>query len=142
MGGRGEMTKAPMRLQDLQRKRDGKAKAEPSWRFWGLDVHVCTMETLREAYGAAKANNGAPGIDGVTFEDREARGVEPFLEHLRDERVTRTYQPRRVRRQAIPKDGGTQVRVLGIPTRRDRGVQGALKVILEPIFEADCQPGS
>ena len=72
------MTKAPRSLQDLQRKRDVKAKAEPSWRFWGLDVHGCTMETLREAYRGAKANNGAPGIDGVRFEDIEASGVEAF----------------------------------------------------------------
>jgi RNA-directed DNA polymerase len=136
------MTKAPMSLQDLQRKIYGKAKAEPSWRFWGLYVHVCNMETLREAYGMAKANNGAPGIDGVTFEDIEASGVEPFLEQIRDELVARTYQPMRVRRQEIPKDGGTKVRVLGIPTIRDRVVQGALKLILEPIFEADFQPGS
>jgi len=136
------MTKAPMSLQDLQRKIYGKAKAEPSWRFWGLYVHVCKMETLREAYSVAKANNGAPGIDGVTFEDIEASGVEPFLEHIRDELVTRTYQPMRVRRKEIPKDGGTKVRVLGIPTIRDRVVQGALKLILEPIFEADFQPGS
>ena len=136
------MTKAPMSLQDLQRRIYVKAKAEPSWRFWGLYVHVCKMETLREAYGVAKANNGAPGIDGVTFEDIEASGVEPFLEHIRDELVARTYQPMRVRRKAIPKDGGTKVRVLGIPTIRDRVVQGALKLILEPIFEADFQPGS
>src|SRR5205085_7639725 len=118
------------------------AKAEPSWRFWGLYVHVCKMETLREAYRMAKANNGAPGIDGVTFEDIEASGVEPFLEQIRDELVARTYQPMRVRRKEIPKDGGTKVRVLGIPTIRDRVVQGALKLILEPIFEADFQPGS
>jgi RNA-directed DNA polymerase len=136
------MTKAPMSLQDLQRRIYGQAKAEPSWRFWGLYVHVCKRETLRAAYQVAKANNGAPGIDGVTFEDIEASGVEPFLEQIRDELVTRTYQPMRVRRKAIPKDGGTKVRVLGIPTIRDRVVQGALKLILEPIFEADFQPGS
>jgi len=136
------MTQAPMSLQDLQRKRDGTAKAAPAWRFWGLEVQVCTMETLREAYGMAKANNGAPGIDGVTCEDIEASGVEPFLEPRRDERVARTYQPMRVRRKAIPKDGGTKVRVLGMPTIRDRVVQGALQLILEPIFEADVQPGS
>lgn len=109
------MTTAPMSLQDLQRRIYLKAKAEPSWRFWGLYVHVCKMETLREAYRMAKANNGAPGIDGVTFEDIEVSGVEPFLEHLRDELVARTYQPMRMRRQEIPKDGGTKVRVLGIP---------------------------
>ena len=136
------MTKAPMSLQDLQRKIYEKAKAEPSWRFWGLYVHVCKMETLREAYRAAKANDGAPGIDGVTFEDIEVNGVEPFLEQIRDELVARTYQPMRMRRKEIPKDGGTKVRVLGIPTIRDRVVQGALKLILEPIFEADFQPGS
>jgi RNA-directed DNA polymerase len=136
------MTTAPMSLQDLQRRIYVKAKAEPSWRFWGLYVHVCKMETLRAAYRMAKANNGAPGIDGVTFEDIEASGVEPFLEHIRDELVARTYQPMRVRRKEIPKDGGTKVRVLGIPTIRDRVVQGALKLILAPIFEADFQPGS
>jgi RNA-directed DNA polymerase len=136
------MTTAPMSLQDLQRRIYVKAKAEPSWRFWGLYVHVCKMETLRAAYRMAKANNGAPGIDGVTFEDIEASGVEPFLEHIRDELVARTYQPMRMRRKEIPKDGGPKVRVLGIPTIRDRVVQGALKLILEPIFEADFQPGS
>lgn len=136
------MIKAPMSLQDLQRRIYMKAKAEPSWRFWGLYVHICTSETLQEAYRMAKANNGAPGIDGVTFEDIEASGVQPFLEQIRDELVARTYQPMRVRRKAIPKDGGTKVRVLGIPTIRDRVVQGALKLILEPIFEADFQPGS
>jgi RNA-directed DNA polymerase len=136
------MTTAPISLQDLQRRIYVKAKAEPSWRFWGLYVHVCKMETLREAYRMAKANNGAPGIDGVTFEDIEASGVELFLEQIQDELVTRTYRPMRLRQKAIPKEGGTKVRVLSIPTIRDRVVQGAFKLILEPIFEADFQPGS
>jgi RNA-directed DNA polymerase len=136
------MTTAPMSLQDLQRRIYVKAKAEPSWRFWGLYVHACKMETLREAYRLAKANNGAPGSDGVTFEDIEASGVEPFLEQIRDALVTRTYRPMRLRQKAIPQEGGTKVRVLSIPTIRDRVVQGALKLILEPIFEADFQPGS
>jgi RNA-directed DNA polymerase len=136
------MIKAPIRLQDLQRRIYTKAKAEPSWRFWGLYVHVCKMDTLREAYRLAKANNGAPGSDGVTFEAIEASGVDAFLQQIRDELVTHTYQPRRLRQKAIPKDGGTKVRVLSIPTIRDRVVQGALKLILEPIFEADFQPGS
>ncbi len=136
------MTQAPMSRQDLQRRIDVKAKAAPSWRFWGLYVHVCTMATLREASSGAKANNGAPGLDGVTFADIEASGVEPFLEHIRDELVARTYHPMRVRRQAIPQDGGTKVRVLGMPTIRDRVVQGALKLILAPMFEADVPPGS
>jgi RNA-directed DNA polymerase len=136
------MTKAPSSLQDLQRRIYTKAKAEPSWRFWGLYVHVCKMETLREAYRRAKANNGAPGSDGVTFEAIEASGVDVLLQQLRDELVTYTYQPMRLRHKAIPKDGGGKVRVLSIPTIRDRVVQGALKLILEPIFEADFQPGS
>src|ERR1043166_6984956 len=142
MGGRGEMIKAPIDLQDLRRRIYVKAKAEPSWRFWGLYVHVCKRETLHEAYALAKKNNGAPGIDGVTFEAIEADGVETFLRQIQDELVTRTYQPLRNRRKEIPKDGGQKVRVLGIPAIRDRVVQGALKLILEPIFEADFQPGS
>jgi RNA-directed DNA polymerase len=100
------------------------------------------METLCEAYRLAKKNNGAPGIDGVSFEAIEESGVEKFLEQIRDELTSRTYQPQRVRRQEIPKDGGQKVRVLSIPTIRDRVVQGALKLILEPIFEADFQEGS
>jgi RNA-directed DNA polymerase len=135
------MTKASSRLQDLRRGIYVKAKAEPSSRFWGLYVHVCKMETLREAYALARKNNGAPGIDGVTFEAIEAQGVEAFLEQIQGELVERTYRPLRSRRQEIPKDGG-KVRVLSIPAIRDRVVQGALKLILEPIFEADFQPGS
>jgi RNA-directed DNA polymerase len=135
------MTKAPIGLQELRKKIYAKAKTEPSWRFWGLYVHVCKMETLRAAYQLAKANDGSPGIDGITFEAIEASGVERFLEQLRDELSSGTYQPRRNRRREIPKGGG-KVRVLGIPTIRDRVVQGALKLILEPIFEADFQPGS
>src|SRR5256714_14962296 len=141
-GGRGEMIKAPISLQDLRRRIYRKAKAEPAWRFWGLYVHVCKMDTLREAYTLAKKNNGAPGIDGVTFEVIEAGGVEAFLGQLRDALLARTYRPMRNRRKEIPKDGGHKVRVLGIPSIRDRVVQGALKLILEPIFEADFQPGS
>ena len=140
-GGRGAMTKTPINLQDLRRKIYTKAKADTAWRFWGLYVHVCKMETLYEAYLLAKKNNGAPGIDGVTFEAIEAGGVEAFLLQLRDELAAHTYRPMRNRRQEIPKDGG-KVRVLGIPCIRDRVVQGALKLILEPIFEADFQPGS
>lgn len=141
MEGRGEMTKAPIDLQDLRRRLYVKAKAEPSWRFWGIYVHVCKMETLRKAYALAKANNGAPGIDGVTFEMIEAQGTECFLEQIRDELIQRTYVPLKARHREIPKDGG-KVRVLSIPAIRDRVVQGALKLILEPIFEADFQPGS
>jgi RNA-directed DNA polymerase len=90
----------------------------------------------------ARSNNGAPGIDGVTFEAIEESGRESFLKQIQDELVNHTYQPMPVRKKEIPKDGGTKVRVLSIPTIRDRVVQGALKLILEPIFEADFQPGS
>src|SRR4051795_4563637 len=140
-GGRGGMIKTPINLQDLRRKIYAKAKADTAWRFWGLYVHICKLDTLREAYWLAKKNNGAPGIDGVTFEAIEAGGVEAFLEQIRDELAAHRYRPMRNRRQEIPKDGG-KVRVLGIPCIRDRVVQGALKLILEPIFEADFQPGS
>src|SRR6266496_1954507 len=141
MGGTGEMINAPRSVQDLRRSLYVKAKAEPSWRFWGLYVHVCKMETLREAYQMAKSNDGAPGIDGVMFETSEESGEESFLTQIRDELVSNTYRPMRLRKKEIPKDGG-KVRVLSIPAIRDRVVQGALKLILEPIFEADFQSGS
>jgi RNA-directed DNA polymerase len=139
--GKDEMIKASIDLQDLRRRLYVKAKAEPSWRFWGLYVHVCKMETLGEAYEMAKQNDGAPGVDGVTFEAIEAQGVDALLGRLRDELIGRTYRPLPARKQEIPKDGG-KVRVLSIPAIRDRVVQGALKLILEPVFEADFQPGS
>src|ERR1035437_8362597 len=140
-GGKDEMTKASNDLQDLRRRIYVKAKAETTWRFWGLYVHVCKMETLRAAYALAEKNDGAPGVDGVTFAAIEAQGVDAFLEQIADELNRRTYVPLPARRQEIPKDGG-KVRVLSIPAIRDRVVQGALKLILEPIFEADFQPGS
>jgi RNA-directed DNA polymerase len=100
------------------------------------------METLQAAYQMAKSNHGAPGIDGITFDVIEESGVESFLKQIQDELVHNTYQPMPVRKKEIPKDGGNKVRVLSIPTIRDRVVQGALKLILEPIFEADFQSGS
>src|SRR5713226_8935959 len=142
MEGKGEMTTAPISLQDLRRSLYVKAKAEPPWRFWGLYVHVCKMETLREAYQMARKNDGAPGIDGVTFEAIEESGAESFLGQIREELVSNTYRPMRARKKEIPKDGGKKVRILSIPAIRDRVVQGALKLILEPIFEADFQAGS
>lgn len=136
------MIKAPIGLQDLRRKLYVKAKAEPSWRFWGMYVHVSKMETLEAAYAMAKSNNGAPGIDGVTFEAVEAQGAEAFLRQIQDELNQRSYVPLPLRKKEIPKEGGSKVRVLSIPSIRDRVVQGALKLILEPVFEADFQSGS
>jgi RNA-directed DNA polymerase len=130
------MTKPPISLQDLRRSLYVKAKAEPSWRFWGLHVHVCKMETLREAYQMARSNHGAPGIDGVTFEAIEESGSEGFLVQIWNDLVTNTYRPMAARKKEIPKDGDKKVRVLSIPAFRDRVVQGALKLILEPIFVA------
>jgi RNA-directed DNA polymerase len=136
------MTTTPGSLQDLRRKIYAKAKAEAHWRFWGLYVHVCKRETLRAAYAMAKANEGAPGSDGVTFAAIEEQGVEDFLEQIRDELIRRTYVPLPARKKEIPKEGSNKVRTLSIPSIRDRVVQGALKLIVEPIFEADFQPGS
>ncbi len=135
------MIKLSIGLQDLRRKIYIKAKADKAWRFWGLYVHVCKTETLAKAYEMAKKNRGGPGADGVTFEAIEEQGVEAFLEEIREQLVTGTYWPTRNKRKEIPKGDG-KTRVLGIPTIRDRVVQGALKLILEPIFEADFQEGS
>ncbi len=135
------MIKASINLQDLRRKIYIKAKADKSWRFWGIYVHVCKMEALEEAYRLTKRNNGAPGIDGVSFEAIENSGKEEFLQQIQHELTTRTYYPMRNRKKAIPKGGGKS-RILGIPSIRDRTVQGAIKLILEPIFESDFQPGS
>ena len=135
------MIKPSIGLQELRRKIYLKAKSEKTWRFWGLYVHVCKLETIRQAYKLAKVNNGAPGIDGVTFGAIEEAGLDDFLSEIRNELVSCTYLPLSNRRKEIPKGGG-KVRVLAIPTIRDRVVQGALKLILEPIFEADFQDGS
>jgi RNA-directed DNA polymerase len=135
------MIKPSVDLQELRRRIYRKAKAEKTWRFWGLYVHVWKMETLTAAYREAKANDGAPGLDGVSFESIEAQGVEKFLEAIQGELLTRTYKPTKNRRVEIPKGGG-KTRRLGIPTIKDRVVQGAAKLILEPIFEADFHQSS
>lgn len=134
------MIKEPIKVQDLRKKIYIKAKAEPTWKFWGLYVHICKPEVLKESYRLAKQNNGAPGIDYLTFTDIEKYGVDKYLLELQTELINKTYYPNRNRLKEIPKAKGT--RTLGIPTIRDRVVQGALKLILEPIFEADFQDGS
>ena len=135
------MTEASISLQELRRRIYLKAKAESTWRFWGLYVHVCKTETIEEAYKLAKRNNGAPGIDGKTFNEIEREGLEEFLTGIKEELKNETYLPERNRIREIPKGKG-KTRQLGIPTIKDRVVQGALKLILEPIFEADFQEGS
>lgn len=136
-----ENDKTSISLQDLRRRIYVKAKADKHHRFWGLHVHVCKMETLRAAYEMARQNNGAPGIDGVTFEAIEEGDFDAFLLDIQGELLSGMYLPMRNRKKEIPKGNG-KVRVLGIPSIRDRVVQGALKLILEPIFEADFQGGS
>src|SRR5664280_1153478 len=135
------MTKAPISLQDLRRRIYRKAKSDKSHRFWGLFVHVTKIETLEEAYRTAKRNGGTPGVDGQTFEDIEQTGRVDFLAALREDLETGRYKPHPNRRVDIPKGNG-KFRTLQIPCIRDRVVQGALKLILEAVFEADFCPNS
>jgi RNA-directed DNA polymerase len=128
----------PDRIRSLQRKLYCKAKAEPAFRFYMLYDKICREDILRHAFAQARANAGVPGVDGVTFEQIEASGVEVWLAGLRAELVAKTYRPDPVRRVTIPKPGGGE-RPLGIPTIRDRVVQTAAKMVLEPIFEADFE---
>jgi group II intron reverse transcriptase/maturase len=133
------MTKTPISLQELRRRIYRKAKSDKTHRFWGLFVHVTKTETLEEAYRIARGNGGAPGIDGQSFTDIETAGRAAFLAAVRDDLVTGRYKPMPNRRVDIPKGNG-KVRTLQIPCIRDRVVQGAVKLILEAIFEADfCQ---
>jgi len=108
------MTKASGSLQELRRKI---SKTEKHWRFWGLYCHIWKKEVLEESYRLAKANDGAPGIDGRSFKDIEERGLEGFLEGIRQELLNRTYRPMQNRRLEIPKGNG-KTRVLGIPILR------------------------
>ena len=135
------MTKAPSNLQELRRRIYRKAKSETTHRFWGLFVHIAKIETLEEAYRIAKGNDGAPGLDGQGFRDIESAGRATFLEAVREDLVTGRYKPMPNRPVEIPKGNG-KFRTLQIPCIRDRVVQGALKLILEAVFEADFCPNS
>jgi RNA-directed DNA polymerase len=129
----------PLKIRTLQRKLYVKAKSEPKCRFYLLYDKVHRADILTHAYALAKANGGAPGVDGETFGRIEARGVEQWLRKLEEELRAGTYRPAPVRRVLIPKPGGGE-RPLGIPTVRDRVVQTAAKLVIEPIFEADFVP--
>jgi RNA-directed DNA polymerase len=136
------MTKPLTKLQELRKRIYACAKADKRHRFWGLYVHVYKMDTLLESYKRAKANDGAPGIDAVTFEQIEESGADKFLTDIQESLRTKTYRPMRNRIKEIPKGDGKGTRRLGIPCICDRVVQGALKLIMEPVFEADFQDGS
>jgi RNA-directed DNA polymerase len=135
------MRKPTISLQELRERIGQRAKSAPTHRFWGMFVHLVKRETLEAAYLAAKRQDGAPGSDGVSFALIEAGGREKFLKELAAELSQGTYQPRPYRRREIPKGGG-RVRVISIPAIRDRVVHGAIRLILEPIFEADFSDSS
>jgi len=129
----------PDKIRTFQRKLYCKAKAEPAFRFYVLYDKICREDILHHAYRLARANAGAPGVDEETFAQIEERGLEAWLAGLREELVSKTYRPDPVRRVMIPKPNGEGERALGIPTIRDRVIQTAAKLVLEPIFEADFE---
>src|ERR1051325_6158499 len=129
----------PIAIRTLQRKLYRKAKAVPAFRFYLLYDKIHREDILRHAYALVRANAGAPGVDGMTFVAIEAKGLEGWLAGLREELISKTYRPDPVRRVMIPKPNGEGERPLGIPTIRDRVVQTAAKLVLEPIFEADFE---
>jgi RNA-directed DNA polymerase len=131
----------PEKIRTLQIKLYLKAKAEPGFRFYQLYDKIWREDILTHAYALAKANKGAPGVDNETFGRIEAAGRQEWLARLREDLRTKTYRPQPVRRVMIPKPGGGE-RPLGIPTIRDRVVQTAAKLVLEPIFEADLDPAA
>ena len=132
----------PDKIRTLQRKLYLKAKAEPDFRFYLLYDKIYREDVLRHAYDLMRGNNGAPGVDGVTFAMIEADGLEEWLSGIRKDLAEKTYRPAPVRRVMIPKPGGNGERPLGIPTIRDRTVQAAAKLVLEPILEADLDPSA
>jgi group II intron reverse transcriptase/maturase len=131
----------PGSLQNLQRQLYHKSKAEPSYRFYTLWDKVYRRDVLEEAWRRVRANRGTGGIDGETIRSVERFGVEPFLSSLAADLKAKTYQAPPVRRTWIPKSDGKK-RPLGIPTIRDRVAQAAVKIVIEPLFEAIFLDGS
>lgn len=132
---------APDKVRELQIKLYRKAKSEPGFRFYQLYDKVYRTDVLLRAWTLAKANDGAPGVDGQRFEDIEREGVMEWLNGLGKDLREKSYRASPVRRVMIEKEGGGE-RPLGIPTIRDRVAQTAAKLILEPIFEADLEPSA
>jgi RNA-directed DNA polymerase len=137
------MLETPEKIRELQRKLYQKAKQEKEYRFYLLYDKVYRMDILSHAYQLVKSNKGAGGIDGITFEDIEEMegGQQRYLASIAGELKNKTYKPMPVRRVHIPKPDGSK-RPLGIPTVKDRVVQMAVKIVIEPIFEADFQENS
>lgn len=137
------MLKTPENIRELQRKLYQKAKQEREFRFYALYDKLYRPDILTHAYRVVKANRGAPGVDGITFEAIEGMegGVKRYLDSIAKELKEKAYKPMPVRRVYIPKSGGGK-RPLGIPTIKDRVVQMAVKIVIEPIFEADFQENS
>ena len=133
--------KTPEKIRNFQRKLYLKAKAEPDFRFYQLYDKIYREDILLHAYRLAKSNGGAPGVDGVSFRMIESSELEGWLSGIREELRSKTYKPKPVRRVMIPKPGGGE-RPLGIPTIKDRVVQTATKLVIEPIFEADLEPNT
>ncbi len=131
----------PIKIRMLQRKLYQKAKEEPSYRFYLLYDKMYREDVLAHAYALVRSNQGAPGVDGQSFWGIESKGLEEWLSGIREDLRAKTYRPQAVRRVMIPKPGGGE-RPLGIPTIRDRVVQTAAKLLLEPIFEADFDPNA
>ena len=131
----------PEKIRTLQKKLYLKAKEEPGYRFYLLYDKIYREDVLAHAYERVKANKGAPGVDGQSVEMIESEGLEEWLNGLRNDLRGKTYQPQPVRRVMIPKPGGGE-RPLGFPTIRDRVVQTATKLVIEPIFEADLEPNA
>ena len=132
--------KTPEKIGNLRKKLYLKAKQEPNFRFYQLWDKVWRSDILEHAYRLAKSNGGKPGVDGVTFEQIESGDWTEWLRSLQQDLRSKSYRPQPVRRVMIPKPGGGQ-RPLGIPTIRDRVAQTALKLVIEPIFEAGLGPG-
>ena len=133
--------KTPDKIRTFQRKLYLKAKAEPDFRFYQLYDKIYREDIFLHAYRLARANGGAPGVDGVTFRMIESEGLEEWLSGIREDLRSKTYKPKPVRRVKIPKPGGGE-RPLGIPTIKDRVVQTATKLVIEPIVEADLEPNT
>jgi len=132
------MLVTPDQIQELQKKLYQKAKQDREFRFYALYDKVYRKDILEHSYHLVRANKGAPGIDGITFEAIEEQGAERYLERIAEELRSKTYRPSPVRRVSIPKPDGSK-RPLGIPTIKDRIVQMAVKLVIEPLFEADFQ---